>query len=190
MTFDTLADYLLKKALFTNEDLVLIKSYAVMKRVTKRDFIFKTGEICKHMIFVSKGLLRLFRVDDNGNDYIIRFASETSWMSERESYLTGQPSNYSIEAIENSEVLIWKKEDFRYLLDQIPALKVVMKSLLEKNQIATQHRVFTSMSSSAEEKYRQFIETQPGIFNRLPLHMVASYLGLSRKTLSRIRNTS
>ena len=185
--FDIFEKYLSERATLTNKEFCLIQSLSVEKKIAKREFILREGEIYRNTIFVAKGLLRLFRTDDKGNDHILRFAFENRWISDRESYLTGKPSRSNMEAIENSEVLVWKKEDFDFLLKEIPALKEFMKTLVAKSQIANQNRVYASLSHSAEEKYRQFIEKYPGLFNRVPLHMVASYLGVTRETLSRIR---
>lgn len=185
--FDIFEKYLSQRITLTCGEFGLIQSFSREKKIAKREFILRRGEICGDVTFIAKGLLRLSRTDDKGNERTLRFATENGWISDRESYLTGRPSNCNIEAIENSEVLFWRKEGFRHLLGQIPVLKQFMKDLMEKSQVVNQNRIFTSISSSAEEKYLQFIENHPAIFNRLPLHMVASYLGVTRETLSRIR---
>lgn len=180
-------NYLLNRVLLTADELKLIQSLAVEKRVAKKDCVLKAGDVCKDLIFVSKGLMRLVRIDKEGNEHILKFANENRWISDRESYLTGKPANCSIEAIEHSVVLVWRKDDFRNLLAQIPTLKLFMKNLTENSQIANQNRIFSYISTSAEEKYLEFVATNPTVFNRLPLHMVASYLGVTRETLSRLR---
>lgn len=179
--------YLWERAVVTTKECNLIQSLVLEKKVTRGEFILREGEVARNVIFIAKGLLRLFRIDNKGNEHILRFAIENRWMSDRESYLTGNPSHSNIEALEDSEVLVWEKEDFRFLLKEIPALKQFMKNLVETSQIANQNRVYASISSSAEEKYFQFIEKNPALFNRIPLHMVAAYLGVTRETLSRIR---
>ena len=185
--FDVFEKYLSARAPLTEKEFDLIRSLSREKRIAKRESIVREGEIYRNAIFVTRGLLRLFRTDNEGNEYILRFAFENRWLSERESYLTGKPSQSSIEAIEYSEILVWQKEELDLLLQEIPALKEFMKTLVAKSQIANQNRVYASISHSAEEKYLQFLEKYPGLFNRVPLHMVASYLGVTRETLSRIR---
>ena len=190
MMFDLFEQYLSNRISLTREEFALIKSLSTEKKIAKREFILREGEVCGNATFVASGLLRLFRVDDKGNEHILRFAIENGWMSDRESYLTETPSHTNIDAIEDSGIVTWKKADFRFLLAEIPALKGFMKSLVAKNNIANQNRLYASISHSAEEKYFQFIAQHPAVFNRVPLHMVASYLGVTRETLSRIRRQS
>jgi len=188
--FDIFKKYLSERATLTEAELCLIHSLSVKKKIAKRGFILRKGEISRHTNFVSKGLLRLYRTDHRGDEYILKFADENHWINDRESYLTGQPSTANIEAIEDSEILAWKKSDFDLLLNKIPAFKELMKNLSAKLQIASENRFYTSVSSTAEEKYLQFVIKYPAIFNRVPLQMVASYIGVSRETLSRIRRIS
>ncbi|MDB5156295.1 MAG: putative transcriptional regulator, Crp/Fnr family, partial [Mucilaginibacter sp.] len=82
----------------------------------------------------------------------------------------------------------WTKKDFNYLFDNIPSLKVYSDRLISTNLYRTRQRVFSALSATAEEKYEEFIETYPNILARVPLHMIASFLGVSRETLSRIRH--
>jgi CRP-like cAMP-binding protein len=187
---DIFKKYLLDRANFSEEELSLIQSLSIEKKIAKRASILREGEVAEYLIFIQKGLLRIFRSDHNGNTYTLKFAGENRWLSDRESYLTGKPSNFNINATEDSEVLIWKKDDFRFLLNAVPALKQLMKKLTEQSQIAQQNRIYQSISSSAEEKYLQFIAQCPCTFDRVPLHMLASYLGVTRETLSRIRKQS
>jgi len=137
--------------------------------------------------FVTKGLLRLCRIDTGGNEHIIKFAHENRWVSDRESYLNNYPSTFNIRAIEHSDLLVWKKSDFDHLLSELPLFRQLMKHLSAKNQIANQNRFYKSISLTAEEKYIDIITHQLILYRRVPLHMIASYLGLSRETLSRVR---
>ena len=185
--FDIFKKYVAVQATLTSDEFERICTLSASKRIAKQEFILKEGEWAGTTHFVTKGLLRLFRIDQKGNAHILKFAHENRWINDRESYLTGNPASANIEAIEDSEILSWKKTDFDLLLNEIPAFKQLMKNLSAKNQIANQNRIYASISQSAEEKYHQFIEKNQTIVNRVPLYMVASYLGLSRETLSRIR---
>lgn len=179
--------YLFDNVAIINKDVELIQSLAVEKKLAKGEFISKEGETAKNIFFVSNGLLRLFSTNANGDECILKFALENSWMNEKESYSSGNPSKFNVQAIENTQLLCWKKDNFDYLLKELPAFKQFMKDLSTKGQVANQNRIISSISTSAEEKYFKFIEKQPEILKRVPLHMIASYLGLRRETLSRIR---
>lgn len=179
--------YLAANAEFTSDELDRICSLSIYKKLQRHEIPLNEGETARHMIFISKGLLRLFRRDEKGREFILKFSSENRWLTDRESYRYERPSKANIEALENCEILLWKKDDFELLLLQIPAFKHMMKELSAKNQAAVQARLYSTMAATAEEKYLQFSEKHPALLNRVPLHMVASYLGLSRETLSRIR---
>lgn len=117
----------------------------------------------------------------------MRFGIESWWMTDQESYNNRTPSEYNIEALSKSTVILWTKEDWQYLLSAIPALKLFETGLQARAYEASQRRIYSLISGSAEEKYIEFQKTYPQIFNKVPLYMVASYLGMSRETLSRIR---
>jgi len=148
----------------------------------------KEGEICRYKIFVSEGLLRTCRQKDDGTEHIMRFSPENSWTTDHESFKKQSPSKYHIEALENSEVVLWTREDLAELYTSIPAFKSYMERLMDSGLNASQERILKNLSYTSEEKYEDFITSFPDVFRRVPLHMVASYLGVSRETLSRIRH--
>lgn len=132
----------------------------------------------------------MYTVGNDGTEHILRFAAENWWISDRESYNNGTPSKCNIDALENCEFILIDKPAFLHLLTTIPKLKNFIDSLLARSYDAIQHRVIDTISYSTEEKYQHFITRFPDIFYRVPLHMIASYLGLSRETLSRVRSHS
>ena len=120
----------------------------------------------------------------------MQFAPENYWTGDRESMDSGLPSKYNIDAIEDSEILLLKKEDFEIIRKTIPAFNDFVNETLKKNLVFLQERIHVGLSLSAEEKYSNFISKYPSISNRVPLHMIASYLGVSAETLSRVRSQS
>lgn len=120
----------------------------------------------------------------------MQFAPENYWTGDRESMDSGLPSKYNIDAIEDSEILLLKKEDFELIRKTIPAFNDFVNETLKKNLVFLQERIHGGLSLSAEEKYSSFISKYPSISNRVPLHMIASYLGVSAETLSRARAQS
>ena len=145
------------------------------------------GEICVHKTFILQGLLRILSVGENGAEHILRFVEAGNWIIDPESYFNHLPSKYNIDAIEPSEVVLFHRDDFHFLNDHIPALNKHTQSIFRESVLNLQNQLHMTISGTSEEKYRHFIETHPGISRRIPLHMVASYLGLSRETLTRIR---
>ena len=180
--------YLHTKASLTEEELELIRTLSSEKKVRRRQLLLTEGEVCRYKIFVCKGLLRHYRVTDDGTEHILRFVAEDEWTTEPESYNNRTPSKYNIEALEDTEVIVWTHENLQRLLGAIPSLKSILEQLVMTSLGAIQHRMFKQVSYTAEEKYKDFITSLPHVFGRVPLEMIASYLGLSRKTLTRIRH--
>jgi len=172
----------------TKEEVQRIRSLAITRKIRKRQLLLQEGDICRHKVFITKGLFRTYRVKDDGTEYIMRFIPENSWAVDHESYHRRTPTQYNIEALEDSEVMLWTKEDFDQLFDEIPQLRIFSDELKSNNFDASQRRILMHISYTSEEKYQAFVDAFPDIFRRVPLHMVASYLGVSRETLSRIRH--
>jgi CRP-like cAMP-binding protein len=188
--FDTFRKYLQDKIALTDRDYDLIESVSLFKKFRKRQYLLQAGDVCRFNAFVLKGFLRLYYLDDKGHEHIIQFAPENYWTGDRESMDSGLPSKYDIDAIEDSEILLLKKEDFDMLRKTVPAFNEFVNDTLKKNVVVLQERIHASISLSADEKYSSFISKYPSISNRVPLHMVASYLGVSAETLSRVRSQS
>ncbi|MCU7502992.1 MAG: Crp/Fnr family transcriptional regulator [Ignavibacteria bacterium] len=171
----------------TAEQIDLIESKCTLRKLRKKELLLKEGEVCDNKIFVLYGLLRNYRITGNGNEAILRFTDKCEWTTDPESYFKGLPSNYNIDAIEDSEVILIKHGQMEYLQQQISPFSEFMKGMMHHNAELIQKRVLISISGTADEKYSEFMQTYPGVFNRVPLHMIASYLGLSRETLTRVR---
>jgi len=179
--------YLRESADISEQDLATISKACTIKHLKKWQSILHDGEVCKNMYFVASGCFRLFRYDKNGADHTVRFGIENWWMTDQESYNSGNPSNYNIEALAQSTVIIWTKFTWEELLATIPAFKIFYEQLVTRAFETSQQRIYSLISSPAEERYLEFHKTYPKVFNKVPLHMVASYLGISRETLSRVR---
>ena len=187
---DIFRKYLADKITLTGQEFELIESVIVFKKLRKRQYFLQEGNVCHFCAFVCKGLLRYYYVDKKGQEYIMQFVPENNWTSDRESMASGMPSKYNIDAIEDSEILLLKKEDFEMIRKTIPAFNDFVNETLKKNVMVLQERIHVSISLSAEEKYSNFTSKYPAINNRVPLHMIASYLGVSAETLSRVRSQS
>ncbi|MBL4675668.1 MAG: Crp/Fnr family transcriptional regulator [Mucilaginibacter sp.] len=133
-------------------------------------------------------MLRTYAVDEKGNEHIIRFAMEDWWISDRESLLNETPSKFNIDAIEDSEVLLFDKTTMDRLMAELPAFGKMINEILNKSFITSQNRIYESISNTAEEKYHTFVERYPAFALRAPQAMIASYLGIKPETLSRLRN--
>ena len=186
--FEVFEEFITAQGNFTAEDLQILRSLATVKKLHRKEFLLQEGEICRYKIFVAKGLLKTYVVRHDGVEHILRFSPENSWTTDHESMKTQTPSRANIEALENTEVILWTRESMDELFETVPAFKIYVVKLMESALKATHERVLINLSYTTEEKYADFIASFPDVFNRVPLHMVASYLGVSRETLSRIRH--
>lgn len=188
--FKIFEKYITEKAILSRDDLDLIRKLCIEKTIKKHQFLLREGEICRYNTFVTKGCLLSYRVDASGIEHALRFSIENWWASDQESLTNGTSANCNIEALEDTEVVMWTKGNFEHLKREIPELQKFITNLFEKSIQAAQNRIYSIISQSTEEKYETFIKTYPDLLQRLPLHRVASYLGVSREILTRIKRQS
>jgi CRP-like cAMP-binding protein len=180
-------DYLNEKGKLTTEDLERVTNASVQKRIRKHQYLLGEGEVSDFVGFVVKGSFRLFRIGDDKQEHIMRFAIENWWISDFISFMSGQPSNCYIEALEDSELIRFSKEKWDELLATSSNFRQIIEALTAKNFEAHQNRIFSNISEPAEVRYEKFVQQYPTLYNRIPLYMIASFLGLTRETLSRVR---
>jgi len=145
------------------------------------------GDVCTHIGFVNSGCLREYTIDNKGTEHIVQFAIEDWWVSDLHSYLSGKPAEYNVDALQDSEVLLLEKSARDEMLDKCPKMERFFRLLVEANHVATHQRIADSLSASAEERYLKFIKTYPKLFETVPQNQIASYLGITPQSLSRIR---
>ena len=185
--FEVFINYIITQVALTAEEIEMVRKAHIYRKIRKRQFLLHEGEVCRYSCFVVKGCLRSYRISNDGNEHILRFAVENWWVNDNESYHTGEPAKSNIDALEDSEVILISKENLDLLLIKIPNLQRLIDQLLTRSYDASQHRIYLNISSTALEKYDHFIKTYPTLLARLPLRTIAAYLGVSRETLSRIR---
>ncbi|MFD2573264.1 Crp/Fnr family transcriptional regulator [Spirosoma soli] len=173
--------------MLTAEQIELIRSASVVRKVRRKQRLLQAGEVCQYKMFVIRGLLRTYHITDAGHEYAMKFTAEHGFLTDPESYVHQTPSKLCIDALEPSDVLLWNHDDFENLRIAIPELNALSEHMITHSNIETQKRILLNISSTPEERYLNFMTTYPDIFRRVPLHMVASYLGVSRETLTRIR---
>jgi CRP-like cAMP-binding protein len=186
--FDIFKKYLIGKAAFTDPEIEKIRELSFGKSIRKRQLLLQEGDICRTIGFIAKGCMRMYRVADDGSEHTMEFGIENWWVFNRESFFYEIPSTCNIEAIEDSELILWTKENYLSILNDIPAYGTFREQLIQRDSIAKERRILANISHTAEEKYQQFINQYPDIFSRVPIYMIASYLGVTRKTLGRVRN--
>lgn len=166
-----------------------IKSLWTPRYLRKGQLFERAGEITARGGFVARGCFRTYAIDADGVETIIRFSPERSFIGDIVSATTGQPTQYTVEAIESSDVLTIDLASFNRMLDAFPDIARGYRLGLQRSQSAQQRRIVMSLSASAEERYADFVARYPALVARVPKRMLASYLGIAPETLSRIRRS-
>lgn len=187
----TFQSFLLNNSLIDEETLrsqLHLLSHKVKKQVVKKgEFIMKPGDNCHHSFFVESGLLRYYSMDEKGKEHILHFAPEGWILSDRDSIYFNIPTNYYMEALEDSTVILLENDFFTSFSTDIQLVGAFNERLLHNHIRHLQKRITQLLSATAEERYLDFVKLYPDIMLRVPQWMVASYLGIAPESLSRVR---
>lgn len=173
--------------LISEEDFTDFVGHFIHKKIRKKQYLLKNGEICKYMAFITKGAMRKYYLDEKGVEHIVDLYIENWWAGDRESFVNATPSVYNIDAWEDCEVFFLSRENTIKLRNECPAFNEFTFRLDERSHIATQKRITSSISFTSEKRYADFVERHPYFVQRFPQHLIASYLGITKDTLSRVR---
>jgi len=185
--FDVLRAYLKERGAFCEEQFDFMRSLFLPRTLESGAFLQRAGDVATHAAFVARGCLRSYVIDAKGKEHIVMFAPESWWLADVKSLATGTPSQYFYDAIEESEVLLIDGPSHQKIVENVPEYAASFRTGLQKHAAAKDERIVHALSTSAEERYLQFLETYQSIALRVPQWMLASYLGISPETLSRIR---
>lgn len=186
--FKELEEYFSEKSVeLTPELRSLMNSNLQRKEIKKNEIIVRQGEVGKYTFFVAKGLLRSYDIDENGREHILQFAPENWLISDRSSTLLDEASELFIDAIEDSEIILLNNEFLEKATELNPSFQRFNLFALNNHIRQLQKRINLLIASSAEVRYLEFIRLYPNILQRVPQWMVASYLGITPESLSRVR---
>lgn len=173
---------------FSQEELDILNSLAVLKKVPRKTIMLHEGEKCNFEDFVVKGCVRKYYIDPQGFEVILQFAIENAWVSDISfSIYEEKPSKLFIETLEDCEFLSFTPEAKETLFERAPRFERAFRILLQRHLAVTQNRLFTTISKTAMEKYLDFLEVYPTLPQRIAQHYIASYLGISAEFLSKTR---
>ena len=187
--FDVFFSHIADKVILNKDEQELVKSYFSPKKLRKKQYLLQEGDACKYLAFVEIGLVRSYNVDDKGIEHMLQFAWEGWWISDTYSFLSGESAAYNIDAIDDAELLLITLPHFEEMMLQVPRMERYFRILFQKNIISKERRLLSSISLPAEEKYTRLLDTHPELVQRIPQNLIASYLGITPETLSRIRKT-
>ncbi len=187
--FDVLRSFLEKMFPITDEEFALFQELFLPLELKKGAFLQREGDIAKYAAFVTKGCLRNYVIDNKGKEHVVMFAPENWWVADSNSIMNGTPTAYFVDAIEDSVVLLANKHANEIIMKRIPAFARSFQVGVQKHAAAKDKRIVQALTATAEERYLNFLETYPTIAQRVPQHMLASYLGVTPETVSRIRKS-
>jgi CRP-like cAMP-binding protein len=156
------------------------------KTVRKGEYLLKTGEVCRHLFFINQGLAKLFFVKD-GKEFINVFAMENRLFSAFESYLTQTPSNFMLIALEPTTVTLISYVEMEKLCKKHHCMETFFRKLVSVAATKMTRRISEMLEENASERYNQFVKENGPILQRISLGDLASYLGITQQSLSRIR---
>ncbi|HEY5751270.1 MAG TPA: Crp/Fnr family transcriptional regulator [Chryseolinea sp.] len=174
-------------SIISDEEFKYCQEALTPRKLKKRQFLLHEGSICQYSAFIVNGAMRQYTIDKRGVEHIVRFGIENWWMSDRESLIMLTPSLYNIDAVEDCDLLVSTNEQVTRLKEQSPTVGILFQQLDQRSFIANQDRIQATISLSAEERYAHLMEAYPEFVQRFPQAMIASYLGITPETLSRVR---
>lgn len=173
----------------SDEEFDFVKSHFNKKEFKKNDFLIEKGNLVEEFFFVLSGLLKLTNLDDFGKEHIISFAMEDWWESDFQAFHTKAKATMSLQCIEDTSVLSLSLENYKSLCENIHKMEYFFLTKANLGHLASQQRILSFLSSSAKERYDQLLKKYPTLLQRVPKTLIASYLGVSRETLSRLYNS-
>lgn len=184
---ETLIRSFSKYVRLTDEEAGVVQSLFTAKKFRRRQYILQEGDVARHETFILHGVTRTYEVDEKGQEHVVQFGLEDWWVGDLFSFLTGTPSHYNIDCLEDTGVLQITKQNLEALYERVPKMERHFRIIIQNAFIAATSRVASSLAKSAAERYDEFVAQYPQIEQRVPNHQIASYLGITPQSLSRIR---
>ncbi len=156
-------------------------------RLSKGEFLVKEGTVCNQLAYVNQGILRSFYINEKGEDITYCFCADNDIETSFKSFLLGEPSSISIQALEDTSLLIIDKTDLQLLFDTHLFWSKIGRLLTEQEYLKVELHASAVKNESAKAKYLRLVEERPILLQKVPLHYIASYLGISNRHLTRLR---
>lgn len=186
--FDEIDQFVSRYISLTGDERDFFHSLLRHRSLRKKQFLLKEGQVCDFEAFILKGCVRTYYLDKEGTETILLFAVEEWWVSDIISFSERVPSNLFIETVEDTDLLTIDYSAKMQLFEKIPAFERMFRLLLQRSLGVLQQRFYASVSQTAEERYRQFLDKYPHVAQRVPQHQIARYIGVSPEFLSKIRS--
>lgn len=181
-----LREHIEKIVSLTDDEFAFVLSHFTLKKLKKHQFLIQAGDTVTHSYFVVSGLIKASHNDDSGKEHIMQFAMEDWWVSDYQAYHFLTPATLSLDCLEDTEVLCLSYENSEKLCAELHKAEYFFRRKSNFGYVALQQRILSLLTTSAKERYEQLLRQYPSLFQRVPKTLLASYLGVTRETLSRL----
>lgn len=174
----------------TDQEFVYILSHFATKKLKKNQFVVQEGQLVESDFFILNGCLKSYSTDANGKEHIIQFGMQDWWITDYQAYYNQTRATVNIDCIEESELLCLSYTNREKLCAEMHKMEHFFRKKTNKRNVALQRRILSLLSSNAKERYDKLLEEYPQLFQKVPKQLIASYIGVTRETLSRFRSPS
>ncbi|TAD98097.1 MAG: Crp/Fnr family transcriptional regulator [Bacteroidetes bacterium] len=188
MNFSSIDQNVAKHIALNQEEIDFFHGLLQHKKVKRKQMILQEGDFCKDSFFVVEGCLRSFSIDKNGFEHILNFAPPNWWISDLYSLFSQKPCILNIESIENSQIILFSRENQEKLFAEIPKFERFFRIIAEKSLVSHQQRLLDNLSLTAEERYENFCKRYPSLIDGLAQKYIAAYIGVTPEFFSKMRS--
>jgi CRP-like cAMP-binding protein len=185
--YNRLRQHVERRIAISDSGFEVLRTFYSPRKIKKKEALVMAGEVCHEQAYIVTGCMRSFLTDEKGNDHVIQFGFEDWYVGDMMSFITGKPADYTIEALEECDVLVFHRDQSDRLFESVPEMERYFRIMIQHAFVAMQGRLISTMSQSAETRYLNLLEKFPGIELRIAQHHIAAYLGITPEALSRVR---
>ncbi|MBK1812198.1 Crp/Fnr family transcriptional regulator [Clostridium sp. YIM B02505] len=182
-----LIEFMEKSTSLSREEIIEIAKNIVVNRYSKKTQLLRQGEVADKCYFVLAGCIRQYKIGDDGREVTINFFTENQAAVIFKSYKQRTPSEYFLSCVEDSIVIEGDLKSEEDMYSKFPMLEKITRTMIEQNFGEEQEERASFMAAVPEERFRMLLKKRPGLINRVPQHQLASYLGITPESLSRIK---
>jgi len=172
----------------TDEEFEYVLSHFKIKELKKHQYIVQEGELVNKDFWVLSGLLKAYYTDNNGKQHILQFAMEDWWITDYRAYFNKTKATINVDCLEATELLYITLSDREKICSELHKMSNFFRIKSSNGYVALQDRILTLLSTNSKERYLQLLDKYPQLYQRVPKTLIASYLGVSRETLSRLNS--
>ena len=188
MNHSSFLEYIEKFIDLTEEEKTLLLSTVNVRTYLKNQYIVQQGDVCQSANFILSGCTKMFYLDSEGQEHVVMFSIENWWSSDLGSFTTQTPADFNVQCLEKTQLVQFTYNNLQKLYQEIPKLERLFRQIVERALVASQKRIIQNFSLDAKERYKIFRATYPKIDQRVPQYMIASYLGITKEFLSKIKS--